>query len=216
MGPLVRMCSDVERHPRRVPFDLNVLRERYTAEQRPYLGNPKREDLTLELWIEAIEEQRRKPPLPEVQIRVGKRILEKCPQAVGASMHIGLSRESDAPSPLCHTSADCLAEVNGADIPLHPVSVSRILLSRYDRRDLYERVWTVPSVKLAREFGIGDSALRNRLKRLCIPVPGPGYWQKKSANKPVEPRPPLPEVQVRRYSPEQVVRRWHQFATGPW
>jgi hypothetical protein len=30
----------------------------YAREQRPYLGNPKREDLTLELWIEAIEEQR--------------------------------------------------------------------------------------------------------------------------------------------------------------
>jgi hypothetical protein len=30
----------------------------YAAEQRPYLGNPKREDLTHELWIEAVEEQR--------------------------------------------------------------------------------------------------------------------------------------------------------------
>ena len=54
--------SDVQHLARTVPFDLNVLRERYTAEQRPYLGNPKREDLTLELWIEAIKEHRRKPP----------------------------------------------------------------------------------------------------------------------------------------------------------
>jgi hypothetical protein len=50
--------SDVQHLARTVPFDLNVLRERYAREQRPYLGNPKREDLTLELWIEAIEEQR--------------------------------------------------------------------------------------------------------------------------------------------------------------
>jgi len=41
-----------------VPFDLNLLRERYQTELRPYLGNPKREDLTLQLWIEAIEEDR--------------------------------------------------------------------------------------------------------------------------------------------------------------
>jgi hypothetical protein len=50
--------SDIQHLARTVPFDLNVLRERYAAEQRPYLGNPEREDLTLELWIEAIEEQR--------------------------------------------------------------------------------------------------------------------------------------------------------------
>jgi hypothetical protein len=34
------------------------LRERYLAELRPYLGNPRREDLTLELWIVAINEDR--------------------------------------------------------------------------------------------------------------------------------------------------------------
>jgi hypothetical protein len=41
-----------------VPFDLKLLRDRYDQELRPYLGNPKREDLTLKLWIEAIEEDR--------------------------------------------------------------------------------------------------------------------------------------------------------------
>ena len=39
-------------------FDLELLRHRYQQELRPYLGNPKREDLTLQLWIEAIEEDR--------------------------------------------------------------------------------------------------------------------------------------------------------------
>jgi hypothetical protein len=37
---------------------LDLLRERYQTEHRPYLGNPKREDLTLQLWIEAITEDR--------------------------------------------------------------------------------------------------------------------------------------------------------------
>ena len=41
-----------------MPFDLNVLKIRYEKELRPNLGNPKREDLTLQLWIEAIEEER--------------------------------------------------------------------------------------------------------------------------------------------------------------
>jgi hypothetical protein len=43
---------------RTVPFDLDVLKERYERELRPILGNPDREDQTLRLWREAIEEER--------------------------------------------------------------------------------------------------------------------------------------------------------------
>jgi hypothetical protein len=50
--------SDVQHLARSVPFDLALFRKRYVTEQRPYLGNPKREDLTLQLWIDAIEEER--------------------------------------------------------------------------------------------------------------------------------------------------------------
>ena len=42
-----------------VPLDLEVLQSRYQIELRWQLGNPEREDLTLRLWIEAIEEERR-------------------------------------------------------------------------------------------------------------------------------------------------------------
>ncbi len=42
----------------RVPLDIAVLRQRYWKELRLYLGNPAREDLTLDLWVEAIEERR--------------------------------------------------------------------------------------------------------------------------------------------------------------
>jgi hypothetical protein len=45
---------------RTVPFDLEVLKERYQKELRCQLGNPEREDLTLRLWIEAIQEERAK------------------------------------------------------------------------------------------------------------------------------------------------------------
>jgi Nucleotidyltransferase of unknown function (DUF6036) len=50
--------SDVRHLAHTVPFDLNILRERYTTELRPYLLNPEREDKTLKFWIEDIEELR--------------------------------------------------------------------------------------------------------------------------------------------------------------
>jgi hypothetical protein len=50
--------DDVKHFAQTVPLDLDVLKERYQKELRPYLGNPEREDLTLKLWIEIIEEER--------------------------------------------------------------------------------------------------------------------------------------------------------------
>lgn len=43
---------------RTIPLDLATLKQRYESEMRPYLSRPDREDLTLELWIEMIEEDR--------------------------------------------------------------------------------------------------------------------------------------------------------------
>lgn len=50
--------DDVKHLAKVVPFEIDVLSERYHNELRVYLGNPKREDLTLKLWIEMIEESR--------------------------------------------------------------------------------------------------------------------------------------------------------------
>ena len=50
--------DDVRYLARKVPLDLDVLQKRYQRELRPCLGNPEREDLTLRLWIEAVEEER--------------------------------------------------------------------------------------------------------------------------------------------------------------
>jgi hypothetical protein len=52
--------DDVKHLARTLPLDLNVLQERYQKELRSDLGNPEREDLTLRLWIEAIDEERDK------------------------------------------------------------------------------------------------------------------------------------------------------------
>ena len=49
--------EDFKHLARTIPLDLNVLQERYRKELRPYLGNAEREDLTLKLWIEIIQEQ---------------------------------------------------------------------------------------------------------------------------------------------------------------
>jgi hypothetical protein len=51
--------DDVKYLARIVPFDLSVLKERYENELRPILGNPSREDLTIKLWIDAIQEERK-------------------------------------------------------------------------------------------------------------------------------------------------------------
>lgn len=50
--------EDVKFLAEAAPFDLRILEERYFKELRPFLGNPEREDLTLRLWIEMIEETR--------------------------------------------------------------------------------------------------------------------------------------------------------------
>src|SRR5437773_2567476 len=50
--------DDVRHLARFVPRDLEILKERYGRELRWQLGNPEREDLTLKLWIEMIEEER--------------------------------------------------------------------------------------------------------------------------------------------------------------
>jgi hypothetical protein len=50
--------DDVKHLAKTVPLDLEVLKERYQKELRWQLGNPEREDLTLRLWIEAVEEER--------------------------------------------------------------------------------------------------------------------------------------------------------------
>jgi hypothetical protein len=51
--------DDVKHLARKVPFDLQTLKWRYEKELRPYLASPEREDTTLRLWIEMIEEERR-------------------------------------------------------------------------------------------------------------------------------------------------------------
>jgi hypothetical protein len=62
---LAKLCRNIDRDREDVValargpgLDIDVLRQRYLEELRPKLGRPAREDLTLRLWIEIIEELR--------------------------------------------------------------------------------------------------------------------------------------------------------------
>jgi hypothetical protein len=52
--------DDVKYLARVVPFDLKILQSRFDRELRHTLGNPQRESLTLQLWIDMINEDRTK------------------------------------------------------------------------------------------------------------------------------------------------------------
>jgi hypothetical protein len=63
---------------------------------------------------------------------------------------------------------------------------------KVNRKDLHEKVWSTPMLKLAKEFGLSDRGLSKICKKYNIPLPGTGYWAKIQWNKPVK-QSPLPE-----------------------
>jgi ankyrin repeat protein len=68
------------------------------------------------------------------------------------------------------------------------------LMRRYNRDELYEKVWSEPTRIVAKGYGVSDVWLAKVCKWLKVPTPGRGYWAKKNAGKPVRNRPPLPTI----------------------
>jgi hypothetical protein len=62
------------------------------------------------------------------------------------------------------------------------------------REELYERVWTTPMHRLAKEFGYSDVGLAKLCEKHDIPRPGLGYWRRIELGQKPE-RPPLPIVE---------------------
>lgn len=60
-----------------------------------------------------------------------------------------------------------------------------------DRPALFERVWSIPVDKLAKEWGLSGRGLSKACSRLKVPVPPRGYWAKAAAGQRVH-RPKLP------------------------
>lgn len=51
------------------------------------------------------------------------------------------------------------------------------------RSELYEAVWKTPVSRLAEDFGLSDTGLRDVCRRYGVPLPGRGYWPKQAAGK---------------------------------
>jgi hypothetical protein len=66
--------------------------------------------------------------------------------------------------------------------------------SKWDRQELYEKVWQFPLRKLAAEYNMSDVGLAKVCRKLEIPLPGLGHWTKIACGHAI-PRPPLPEVE---------------------
>ena len=61
------------------------------------------------------------------------------------------------------------------------------------RQELYEKVWTTPTVILAKDYGISDVALAKICKKHQIPKPPLGYWARVATGKKVVHK-PLPAI----------------------
>lgn len=62
---------------------------------------------------------------------------------------------------------------------------------RVSRSELYDLLWSEPTSKLAKRFGISDVMLAKVCRGSNIPKPGLGYWAKQDAGKRTK-KPPLP------------------------
>jgi len=64
---------------------------------------------------------------------------------------------------------------------------------RLDRAVLFDRVWTVPVEKLAKEWALSGRGLARACHRLKIPVPPSGFWARVQNGHRMR-RPRLPEL----------------------
>lgn len=65
---------------------------------------------------------------------------------------------------------------------------------KWDRQELFEKVWQFPLRKLAAEYSISDVGLAKICHKLKIPLPGLGHWTKIACGHTI-PRPPLAEME---------------------
>ena len=76
----------------------------------------------------------------------------------------------------------------------------------WNREELYEEVWSAPMRTLAKKYGISDVGLAKACRKLQIPLPGRGYWEKKAAGHDVQ-RIPLPAVEKKIFVQRPVPRK---------
>lgn len=69
-----------------------------------------------------------------------------------------------------------------------------VVWEKYDREELYQKVWEQPLLKVAEEYGVSAVALAKTCRKLSVPVPGRGHWAKLAYGKEGVNRPPLPKL----------------------
>ena len=61
------------------------------------------------------------------------------------------------------------------------------------REELYAQVLAEPIIRLAGRYGITGTGLAKICRKMGVPVPPPGFWQRKRVGRP-DPQPPLPPL----------------------
>jgi len=60
-------------------------------------------------------------------------------------------------------------------------------------RELFDKVWETPVLKLAQEIGISDVALSKACRKAGLSLPSRGHWAKPVSKRPSKPKPPTAE-----------------------
>ena len=71
----------------------------------------------------------------------------------------------------------------------------RTLQQRYDRKVLYEQVWSEPALTVAKGYGVSSVWLGKVCRQLNVPVPPRGYWARVRSGGKMK-KPPLPNLRM--------------------
>src|SRR5260370_4218840 len=76
-------------------------------------------------------------------------------------------------------------------------SISKHMLKKYDRQDLYDKVWKMPFWRAAVAFSVKESSLSVACINRHIPTPPRGYWSRNEESRRLVARPQLPRLPTR-------------------
>lgn len=120
----------------------------------------------------------------EVPIKIEKDRKPKLPPIIK-------SAEKDKHSSADHMPKPCASLFEAAET----VTIYNQNYNVYDRKTLYNEVWSAPVTRVAQKYNVSDVAIHKMCKALDIPTPPQGYWAKVRAGKEVAVIPlPNPDI----------------------
>jgi site-specific recombinase XerD len=108
-----------------------------------------------------------------------------------------LDNEADLdviPAPEPFTEVREHPQASPVEAPSGKLELPPRMLTRIPREELYDLVWSKPMIHAAQQLRRSDVAVAKACRKLNIPVPPQGYWNKLTAGKPVPSRPSLPSL----------------------